>query len=70
MSRRLFSDRQRKILRLLAGSSCQKCGQPLDASFHADHKQAFSKGGKTILKNGQALCPTCNQQKGNKDDAD
>ena len=38
----------------------------LKEGFHADHVVAYSKKGKTILKNGQALCPKCNLKKGNK----
>jgi 5-methylcytosine-specific restriction endonuclease McrA len=51
-------------LRLLAGNQCRKCGQLLSNSFHADHKQAFSKGGRTVLANGEALCKPCNERKG------
>jgi len=65
--KRLFSMRQRKMLRLLAGNVCQGCGEKLSADFHADHILPFSKGGKTITRNGQALCPTCNGKKGNRD---
>ncbi|MBA1159017.1 HNH endonuclease [Microvirga mediterraneensis] len=65
--RRFFSQRQRLILRLLAGNRCRRCGKPLTDRFHADHKQAFTKGGPTTLHNGQALCPPCNNQKGAKE---
>jgi len=50
----------------MSGNLCKKCGAHLKGKFHADHKKAFSKGGKTILNNGQALCETCNLIKGNK----
>jgi 5-methylcytosine-specific restriction endonuclease McrA len=63
---RAFGPRQRRILRLLAGNKCKICGRRLDDDFHADHVKAFSKGGKTTLNNGQALCPECNLKKGNK----
>lgn len=65
---RVFSERQRLILRILAGNSCEICGKKLDGGFHADHVTAFSKGGKTTLQNGQALCSECNLKKGNKND--
>lgn len=65
--KRAFSNRQRKILRLLAGNSCSICGKTLDNGFHADHVQPFSKGGKTVLNNGQALCANCNLTKGAND---
>ena len=66
MNKRFFSKRQKKILNLMSGNLCKKCGVHLKGKFHADHKKAFSKGGKTILNNGQALCETCNLIKGNK----
>jgi 5-methylcytosine-specific restriction endonuclease McrA len=65
---RAFSPRQRRILRLIAGNICEKCGDVLDASFHADHVRSFSRGGPTILMNAQALCATCNLKKGASDD--
>lgn len=68
--KRFFNKRQRKTLQLIAGSICQICGNPFESSFHADHKKPFSKGGKTIFRNGQALCESCNLVKGNKDVTD
>ena len=62
--RRLFNRKQRIALRLLSGNLCGLCGIVLKKNFHADHKIPFSKSGKTILKNGMALCPTCNLKKG------
>ncbi|MHC4454042.1 MAG: homing endonuclease associated repeat-containing protein [Planctomycetota bacterium] len=35
--------------------------------LHIDHKQPFSKDGKTTLENLQCLCADCNLGKGNKD---
>ncbi|WP_083861434.1 HNH endonuclease [Microvirga lotononidis] len=66
--KRLFSKRQRTILRILAGNQCSICGAPLPKRFHADHVRPHSKGGETILQNGQALCPKCNTSKGAKYD--
>ena len=63
---RFFSKTQRKILALIAGGRCENCGKKLDKAFHADHIIPHSKGGKTIIKNGAALCPQCNQKKGSK----
>lgn len=54
------------MLRFLAGNQCVACGKTLSQSFHADHIVPFSSGGKTLLKNGQALCANCNLKKGQK----
>lgn len=64
--RRLFGKRQRRILAWQAAGRCVRCGQVLDEHFHADHVIAYSKGGKTVTRNGQALCPTCNMSKGSR----
>lgn len=40
------------------------CGVFLGAEFHADHKIPYSKGGKTVITNGLALCRNCNLKKG------
>jgi hypothetical protein len=32
--------------------------------WHCDHKQPWSKGGKTTVENGQVACPPCNLAKG------
>ncbi len=63
--KRWFSKRQRQILFFVAGGKCQLCGRTLSKNFHADHIRPFSKGGKTITLNGQALCSNCNLAKGN-----
>ncbi len=63
---RFFSKRQRRILAWAAGFQCQVCGKFLGDRFHADHKIPYSKGGKTIVTNGQALCAKCNLKKGSK----
>ncbi len=67
--RRNFNQSERIALYLIADAHCQGCGIELDEHFHADHIHPFSKGGETILENGQALCPVCNLRKGNKMEA-
>tara|TARA_R110000751_G_scaffold275377_1_gene376255 strand:- start:150 stop:347 length:198 start_codon:yes stop_codon:yes gene_type:complete len=64
--KRLYSKRQKKIMALASGNKCEICGKSLSLSYHGDHVEPFSKGGKTILNNGQALCSECNQKKGSK----
>ena len=66
MTKRLFTKRQKRILKIFSGNYCASCNKPLRGNFHADHKIPFSKGGKTILKNAQALCVECNLKKRNK----
>ncbi|WP_412481118.1 DEAD/DEAH box helicase family protein [Azonexus sp. IMCC34839] len=41
-----------------------KCGVRLTKEFHADHVVPFSRGGRTVTNNGQALCRDCNLKKG------
>ena len=64
--RRFFRGRDRLGLFLRAGGKCQTCGVELERGWHADHVYPFSKGGGTNLGNGQALCPSCNQGKGDR----
>lgn len=61
---RFFTKPQREIIFFRAGGRCELCHIKIDRRFHADHKNPFSKGGKTILVNAQALCATCNLKKG------
>ena len=63
---RAFTQRQKKIMEILAGNKCENCGKNLKGRFHADHKIPYSKKGRTILQNSQALCSECNLKKGNK----
>jgi hypothetical protein len=66
---RLFSREQRLAIFRRDGGICQvklKCGGAKcewDA-WEADHIQAWSKGGKTIVVNGQVACLGCNSSKG------
>ena len=62
---KVFTNRQRKILKILS-KFMWLCKVKLSKDFHADHIIPFSRSGKTILKNGWALCPKCNLKKGNK----
>ena len=50
----------------MSGNICEDCGVKLNGKFHADHIFPYSRGGKTILKNAQALCEKCNLKKGSR----
>ena len=63
---RFFNKRQRRILFIYSNGKCSKCSACLSEDFHADHIRPFSKGGKTLLINGQALCSKCNMKKSSK----
>lgn len=64
MTRRRFNGRERAALYLASGGVCSRCARPLSRGWHADHVQAFARGGDTDVLNGQALCPDCNLKKG------
>lgn len=66
--RRRFNDRERAALYLAADGRCMRCAEELRPGWHADHEVAYSRGGKTDVLNGQALCPRCNLLKGDGDD--
>lgn len=63
---RFFSEKQKKILFVLGDGMCQVCGEELKPGWHSDHVKPYSRGGKTVVENGQALCPNCNIFKSNK----
>lgn len=64
---RLFSYSQRVDIFHRSNKRCQICNTNISwRNWHADHIIPYSKGGKTEVSNGQALCPTCNLKKSNK----
>lgn len=65
--KRRFSGRQRVVLYLASGGNCETCGAELGPGWHGDHVKPWSVGGETDVINGQALCPTCNLKKGDRD---
>lgn len=56
---RLFTSAQRKHLYLSANGRCEKCGDVLNAGWHAHHKRRHADGGVTEITNGMALCERC-----------
>lgn len=64
---REFDAAQRAAIYRRDNGQCQKCGIACSwDDWHADHVKPWSKGGKTIVENGQVLCPDCNLKKGAK----
>jgi hypothetical protein len=70
-TRRTFSQTQKNEIwdrqkGKCAGSHCEH--KPLlRSATHYDHIIPWEKGGKTVVSNGQALCPTCHTLKSQKD---
>ena len=58
-----FSQEERAAIFFLAGRRCAKCKKEFRdiEEMEADHQQRWAEGGRTTLKNGRALCETCNQ---------
>jgi hypothetical protein len=66
-SQRVFTEDQRIAIYRRDDGICQICGEKIlnyDQEFEADHKIAFSQGGKTTVENGQATHKSCNRVKG------
>ena len=62
--KRNFDEAQRQVIYRRDKGICQKCGKQCEWNdWEADHIVPWSKGGKTEIENGQALCPTCNSKK-------
>lgn len=70
-NQRLFTHEQRLAIYRRDQGICQltiKCdGQKCEwNAWEADHKLPWSKGGRTVVSNGQVACPECNASKGAK----
>lgn len=66
LSIRKFDERTKAAIYEKQGGRCAICGKSYEIEeMHADHKIAWSKGGKTIAENCQILCAECNLKKSN-----
>lgn len=64
---RIFTPDQRAVIYRIGKGKCAMCGiEVSEESFEADHIKPWSKGGRTIIANGQILCSSCNHSKSNK----
>ncbi len=62
---RAFNEIERIAIYRKNKGICQSCMTKVEYNnFHADHIKPYSKGGKTIIDNGQILCSKCNLSKG------
>jgi hypothetical protein len=71
-TQRAFTHEQRLAIFRNDNETCQlriKCdGRKITWSdWHADHKTPHTRGGKTVVSNGQVACPECNHAKGGRD---
>ncbi len=63
-SKRMFDEAQRQVIYRRDKGICQKCGAKCEwDAWQADHVIPWNRGGKTIVSNGQLLCPSCNGAK-------
>jgi hypothetical protein len=65
-AQRIFSTVQRRLLwNSEEEKVCSQCGVTLDwTNFQMDHVVAYSRGGRTSLKNAALICQSCNASKG------
>ena len=67
-TKRSLGTRDKQILLQRAGRKCENCGKRLNyESMMVGHKNAWSKGGSTTLRNSVALCYPCNKLQGTDD---
>jgi superfamily II DNA or RNA helicase len=64
MTRTLRSKRDRALLWYAAGGICPRCGKPLGEDWEADHIVPWIVSQRTNVHEMQALCATCNREKG------
>lgn len=67
-SRRAFNETEKAEIWDNQDGYCAGCGEKLERrATHYDHKIPWEEGGKTNVKNGQALCANCHAKKSHKD---
>ena len=64
LSLRTFSESEKKTLYARQQGICPYCKKHFEfKEMDGDHKKAWSKGGRTILENGEMVCRACNIKK-------
>jgi predicted restriction endonuclease len=62
--RRAFTQTQKNEILHQQDNKCAICHKKLDPrAIEFDHRKEWSASGKTIIRNGAALCPTCHRIK-------
>ena len=65
--RRAFTATQKNDILYQQENKCAICHKKLDPrAIEFDHRKEWSASGKTTIKNGAALCPTCHRIKTHK----
>lgn len=59
--RRRFTKSQAAAKLAACGGLCERCGKALENGFHMHHAVEHGRGGRTILTNCLALCPSCHR---------
>lgn len=58
-------ERQRQVILVRDGNTCQQCGAYSPSGMHVDHVVPLSRGGHPLSRNNlQVLCERCNMSKG------
>jgi len=65
--KRDFTPEERLVIWRRDNETCQLCNKKISfEDMEADHREAHSIGGPTVLSNGQCLCSDCNKRKRDK----
>lgn len=65
--KRIFDENQKAEIYSNSNGTCQICKKKVnERNWHADHIIPWIKGGKTVVENGQVLCPKDNLSKKDK----
>ena len=66
--RRAFTKTQKNEIWAQQNGKCASCKKKLDPrTVEYDHKKGWADRGKTVVVNGQALCPHCHKLKTHKE---